>query len=101
MSETMQVTAPAEAAAHGGHEEHGGEHLHPAPQGFFRNYIWSYDHKVVAKQYLWTSLIFMILGGSLAMLLRWQIAYPFKPVPVIGGLLKNAFFFAPDGSVSA
>jgi cytochrome c oxidase subunit 1 len=83
-----------------GHAEEHGEHLHPAPEGFFRNYIWSYDHKVVAKQYLWTSLIFMILGGGLAMLLRWQIAYPFKPVPIVGGLLKGTYFFAADGSVS-
>jgi cytochrome c oxidase subunit 1 len=74
---------------------------HPEPTDFFHKYIWSYDHKVIAKQYLWTAFLFLILGGVLAMLLRWQIAYPNQPVPVIGQLLKGAFFFGPDGSISS
>jgi cytochrome c oxidase subunit 1 len=74
---------------------------HPEPTDFFHKYIWSYDHKVIGKQYLWTAFMFLILGGTLAMLLRWQIAYPNQPVPLIGHLLKGAFFFGPDGSVTS
>ncbi len=74
--------------------------IHPEPTTFFRKYVWSYDHKVIGKQYLWTSLIFLILGGTLAMLLRWQIAYPNQPVPILGSLLKSAFFFDANGAIT-
>src|SRR5690242_19947027 len=74
--------------------------IHPEPTTFFRKYVWSYDHKVIGKQYLWTSLIFLILGGTLAMLLRWQIAYPNQPVPILGSLLKGAFFFDANGAIT-
>ncbi len=81
--------------------DHGWTDFHPAPQDFFHKYIWSYDHKVIGKQYLWTAFMFLILGGTLAMLLRWQIAYPNVPVPIVGGLLKNMFFFGPDGAITS
>jgi cytochrome c oxidase subunit 1 len=48
--------------------------IHPEPTSFFRKYLWSLDHKVIAKQYLWTGLIFLLIGGTLAMLIRWQWA---------------------------
>src|SRR5437660_5351516 len=32
----------------------------------------SIDHKVIAKQFLWAGLLFLLLGGTLAMLIRWQ-----------------------------
>ena len=75
--------------------------VHPEPTDFFHKYIWSYDHKVIGKQYMWTAFMFLILGGTLAMLLRWQIAYPNQPVPILGGLLKNAFFFGNDGAITS
>jgi cytochrome c oxidase subunit 1 len=34
------------------------------------------DHKVIGLQYLFTSLLFLFVGGGLALLLRWQLAYP-------------------------
>jgi cytochrome c oxidase subunit I len=74
---------------------------HPEPTDFFHKYIWSYDHKVIGKQYLWTSFLFLILGGVLAMLLRWQIAYPNQVVPILGPLLKSAFFFDANGAISS
>ncbi|HEY7725863.1 MAG TPA: cbb3-type cytochrome c oxidase subunit I [Anaeromyxobacteraceae bacterium] len=61
--------------------------IHPAPTSFLRRYLFSEDHKVIARQFLWAGLIFLLLGGSLAMLIRWQWAYPGRPVPVVGRLL--------------
>jgi cytochrome c oxidase subunit I len=51
-------------------------HIHPEPQGFWRKYIWSTDHKVIAKQFLWAGLIFLAVGGALAMMIRTQWAFP-------------------------
>ena len=58
--------------------------IHHPPETFFRKYLWSLDHKVIAKQYLWAGLIFLLVGGTLAMLIRWQWAFPGQPVPVLG-----------------
>jgi cytochrome c oxidase subunit 1 len=51
----------------------------------FRKYVFSLDHKVIGLQYALTSLFFLSIGFSLALLFRWQLAYPGQPVPVIGG----------------
>ena len=52
--------------------------------GLFRKYVFSLDHKVIGLQYALTSLVFLLIGFSLAILFRWQLAYPGQPVPVIG-----------------
>ncbi len=62
------------------HEEHD-EH---EELGFWRSYIFSTDHKVIGIQYALTSLLFLLLGFSLALLMRWQLANPGEPLPVIG-----------------
>ncbi len=85
-----------EAAATVGHEDH----IHPPPTSFFSKYIWSMDHKVIGKQYLFTAFFFLAIGGLMAMLIRWQLAYPNKPVPVIGVPLAHYMFaFNADGTL--
>jgi cytochrome c oxidase subunit 1 len=61
--------------------------IHDPPTKFFYKYLWSTDHKVIARQFLWGGLIFLALGGLQAMLIRWQWAYPGEPVPVLGQVL--------------
>jgi cytochrome c oxidase subunit 1 len=61
--------------------------IHAPPTAFFFKYIWSVDHKVIARQFLWGGLIFLLLGGLQAMLIRWQWAFPGEPVPVLGMVL--------------
>ena len=63
----------------------------------FRKYLFSTDHKVVGLQYALTSLVFLLLGFSLILLIRWQLAYPGAPVPVIGAWLGDAN--APGGII--
>ncbi|MBV9657500.1 MAG: cbb3-type cytochrome c oxidase subunit I [Verrucomicrobia bacterium] len=83
------------------HDDHGGDHHHHhAPHhGFFRTYVWSHDHKMIGMQYLFASLLFMAVSGALAMGVRWQLAFPGHPVPVIGHLLP-ASIANPDGSIA-
>lgn len=61
-----------------------------------RRYVFSTDHKVIGLQYLWAGLVFLAVGGALAMVMRWQWAYPGEPVPVVGPLL----FPDTEGAVS-
>ena len=56
------------------------QHIHPEPTTFLRKYVFSTDHKVIAKQFLWAGLLFLAFGGSLAMMIRWQWGYPGQPV---------------------
>lgn len=63
-------------------------HVAPAHTGFIRTYIFSTDHKMIGKQFLMLGLLLMILGGLLALLVRWELAYPEKPLPLIGASEK-------------
>ncbi|MFS8070470.1 MAG: cbb3-type cytochrome c oxidase subunit I, partial [Byssovorax sp.] len=65
------------------------QHIHPEPTNFVWKYIFTIDHKVIAKQFLWTGLMFLALGGTLAMMIRWQWAYPRTAVPVVGQLFLS------------
>jgi len=67
------ATATSSAIAVGTH--------HEPHSGFWRNYVFSVDHKVIAKQYLWLSLFMALIGGASAYLIRWQLAWPETYVP--------------------
>ena len=54
---------------------------HPHPElSFVRKYIFSTDHKMIGVQFLFSTLIFLVLGGSLAMLVRLQVGWPHASV---------------------
>ncbi len=75
----MSHPAAATATGHGAHHE----------LGFVRTYIFSTDHKMIARQFLFLGLFMMVIGGLLAMLIRWQLAWPETPVPGLGWLLRE------------
>ena len=79
-------------ATEGGHHDH-----HELP--FIRKYIFSTDHKMIAKQFMFVSLFFLVIGGLLAAMMRWQLGYPNQPMPG-GGILPDAMMApTPDGAV--
>ncbi len=62
---------------------------------FWRKYIFSTDHKVIGIQYGLSGFTFLLFGFCLMMIMRWQLAYPGEPIPLIGGLFGDAR--APGG----
>src|SRR5688500_9734996 len=72
------------------------EHVHADTRSFVRKYIFSTDHKIIGIQFLIMSLLFLLLGGVLAMVMRWQLGYPQRPMPM-GGVLPETM--APGGVV--
>ena len=73
-------------------------------ESFWRKYIFSTDHKTIGLQYGITALIFLFIGFSLMMVMRWQLAYPDTAVPIIGGLVKwlaTLNGFASNGNLPA
>ncbi|MFY9822469.1 MAG: cbb3-type cytochrome c oxidase subunit I [Thermoanaerobaculia bacterium] len=75
-----------ERVAHG--HGHGDAHHHEL--GFWQKYVFSQDHKVIGIQYGFTALCFLLFGFSLMMMMRWSIAYPNQPIPLVGKLLLKA-----------
>jgi cytochrome c oxidase subunit 1 len=69
-------------ATHGTHTIHA--HAHHEELGFWRKYVFSQDHKVIGIQYAITGLLFLLFGFCLMILMRYQLAYPGSPIPVIG-----------------
>jgi cytochrome c oxidase subunit I len=63
------------------------QHIHPKPTTFLSKYIFSYDHKVIGKQFLWYGIFFLFVGGLMALMIRWALAYPGQPFPIIGNML--------------
>ena len=57
--------------------------------GFIRKYVFSTDHKVIGIQYALTSLTFLFIGLMLMLMMRWQLANPGQPAPVVGGALER------------
>jgi cytochrome c oxidase subunit 1 len=78
--------SPAEVHVH---DEHGhDEHAHG---NFWTTYIFSEDHKVIAKQFLITGMIWALIGGILSVLFRLQLGFPEANLswlkPLLGGWL--------------
>ena len=73
------VTAGRHTAVH--------DHIHPLPANPLLRYVFSTDHKVIGIQFLFSGLIFFVLGGLLAMAIRWQLAWPWAPMPILSQTL--------------
>src|SRR5437763_17221596 len=67
------------AAAHAHHE-----------LSFVRKYIFSTDHKIIGIQFLISTLIFLAVGGTLALFVRAQLAWPHAELPIISS------FYSPE-----
>ena len=65
-------------------------------ESFLRKYFFSIDHKVIGIQYGLTSLVFLLLGFTLMLIMRWQLAYPGAEIPLIGKLLTEDGVLTPE-----
>ncbi|MDA9189450.1 cbb3-type cytochrome c oxidase subunit I [bacterium] len=63
------------------------QHIHPKPTNFLAKYIFSFDHKVIGKQFLWYGIFFLGVGGIMALMIRWALAFPTEAFPIIGQLM--------------
>src|SRR5712691_1157816 len=68
----------SESGAVAAHEAHAVPH---EELGFIRTYIFSTDHKMIGRQFLFMSLIMLVFGGLMAMMMRWELAWPESELP--------------------
>ncbi len=73
------------AVAHAHEEDHGHHHK----ETFMTKYIFSQDHKMIAKQYLITGLFMGIIGIAMSLLFRIQLAWPEQSFAIFDVLLGN------------
>ena len=79
-----------------GHElTHDHSHDHHHKETFITKYIFSTDHKMISKQFLITGIIMGIIGITMSLLFRIQIAWPEESFRVFSWLLGDDF--APGG----
>src|SRR6266567_4405681 len=64
-------------------------HAHPE-LSFVRKYIFSEDHKIIGIQFLFSTLIFLIIGGLLAMFVRMQLGWPHGELPGFSQMFQRS-----------
>ncbi|MGB1248656.1 MAG: cbb3-type cytochrome c oxidase subunit I, partial [Chitinophagales bacterium] len=83
-----------------GHDHHD-DHHHE--ETWLTKYIFSQDHKMIAKQFLVTGIFWAFIGGLLSLFFRMQLAWPNETFPILetllgkwaeGGKLSNDFYYA-------
>lgn len=73
-----------------GYEDHFHEHHHgdKYQSNFVSHYIFSQDHKMIAKQFLITGMMWAIIGGLMSLVFRMQLGFPEESIawlkPVLG-----------------
>lgn len=75
------------------------EHVHHETN-FWRKYIFSEDHKVIAKQYLISGIFWAILGIAMSMVFRIQLGFPDADIswlkPVLGQWITDTGKLDPN-----
>ena len=102
MSNTATIQTAQETEVHGVHHDAHHEH-HEHHETFISKYVFSQDHKMIARQFLITGMIWAIIGGLFSVLFRLQLGYPNSTFPWLedllghwakGGKLQPEFYYA-------
>ena len=82
--------------AHEAHHGHYAHHEHH--ETFISKYVFSMDHKMIAKQFLITGMFWAVMGGLMSVLFRLQLGYPDATFPWLEDILGK---WAKGGHISA
>jgi cytochrome c oxidase subunit I len=74
---------------------HDHEHEHHHKDTFITKYIFSIDHKMIAKQYLITGILMGVIGVFISLLFRLQLAWPEQSFKIFSIVLGDSY--APNG----
>ena len=104
MSNEITNVHGTEVTTHDVHHVDGnGNGHHHHKETFITKYVFSQDHKTIAKQFLITGMIWAIIGGLFSVLFRLQLGYPDQTFPILetffgryakGGQIQPEFYYA-------
>ena len=83
MSNEAVLHANSATATH--NDAHTTQHHHH--ETFISKYVFSMDHKMIAKQFLITGMVWAVIGGLMSVLFRLQLGYPDASFPWLEDLL--------------
>lgn len=76
---------------------------HHHEETWLTKYVFSIDHKTIAKQFLITGMFWGVVGGLLSVLFRLQLGWPNETFPILetflgkwaeGGKISNQFYYS-------
>jgi len=73
----------------GAHEADHEVHEHHHHETFITKYVFSQDHKMISKQFLFTGITWAIIGGLFSVIFRLQLGYPESTFPWLEDLLGH------------
>ncbi|MCB9309121.1 MAG: cbb3-type cytochrome c oxidase subunit I [Lewinellaceae bacterium] len=84
-----------------GYDDHFHEHHHgdKYQSSFIFHYIFSMDHKVIARQFLVTGIIWAIIGAAMSVIFRFQLGFPEESLAWIKPLLGKWIVVDPTTGV--
>lgn len=103
MADSLHI--PGDSALHHAHDhahEHHDDH-HEHHDTFLTKYIFSQDHKMIAKQFLVTAILMAVVAFCLSLFFRLQLAWPNQPFEILdiflgkwaeGGILDPNFYLS-------
>lgn len=88
-----------------GYDDHFHDHHHgdKYQSNFVTTYIFSQDHKIIAKQFLITGMMWAIIGGLMSLVFRLQLGFPEESLAWLKPVLGKWIVVNPDtgmGSLS-
>jgi cytochrome c oxidase subunit 1 len=76
------------------HEHHDGDRYQ---SNFINHYIFSMDHKIIARQFLITGIIWAIIGAAMSLIFRLQLGYPEESLAWLKPLLGKWITISDSG----
>jgi cytochrome c oxidase subunit 1 len=75
---------------HHGHGDHGHDHDHEHPkETFVTKYIFTQDHKMIAKQFMFTGIFMAMVGLFMSLIFRLQLAFPDTEMPFLESIIGS------------
>ncbi|BDD05089.1 cytochrome c oxidase subunit I [Aureibacter tunicatorum] len=88
---TEAIEINADVHAHDEHEHH---------DSFISKYIFSTDHKMIGKQFLFAGIFWALIGGGLSLIFRLQLGFPDMDLswlkPLLGGWISDQGKLDPE-----
>ena len=82
------------------HDTHDAHDHHEHSSNFVTKYLFTTDHKMIAKQYLVSGIFWAIIGGFLSVLFRLQLGFPDMDMtflkPMLGGWINETGQLDPN-----
>ena len=79
----VQTLHSAHDHSHGHDHAHDHDEEHEHHDTFITKYIFTQDHKMIAKQFLLTAVLMAVIAMLMSIVFRLQLAWPGKSFPIL------------------